>query len=109
MATAVERIYLGRDNTINLLLKADGVAQDLTNVTQIDVVIDDKTTSSTNQVTDLIRWVQTGYETGEIRLSFGTVALSASTVQKPAYVIVYDISHDDGIVWGSFPVKILDV
>lgn len=105
-----ETIYIGRDNTIDLILKADGEAVDLSSVTQIDVSVGGVVIESSNADTDAIRWAQVGYDTGEIRISFGSVdGLVASSAKKWAYIVIYDLENPDGVVWGSFPVLILSV
>jgi hypothetical protein len=100
MSTILEYVYLGRDNSIDILLKADGVAVDLSSVTQIDLIVGDVTISSTNQGVDLIRWAQVGYDTGEVRLALGDSSITASGKQR-AYLIVYDPTNTAGINWGA--------
>ena len=94
-----ENVYLGRDNTINLILKADGSAVDLTAVTKISITFGTTVIESSNGVTDPILWVQTGYNTGEIRLKLGAQAIPAGTYQ--AALIVYEATYPNGIHWGT--------
>lgn len=100
MYTLVERAYLGRDNSIDLLLKADDVAVDLSSVTRMVLVVDSTTIiSSTNQAADPILWNQVGYETGECRLFLKDQTLT--TGRNTAQLVVYDPTNTDGVVWGS--------
>jgi hypothetical protein len=68
-----ELVYIGTfDNTIDLRLESPpGTPIDLSGVTIITANINGLTVSSSNQSTDKIRWLQSGYETGEIRCKFG--------------------------------------
>jgi len=105
-----ETVYLGHDNSIDLILKSKippygpWSAIDLSGVSKITLKIGSKLVESTNQASDLIRWVQSGYVTGEIRMFLGSLS---STDVPPnlysAFLTVYDSSNDDGIVWGMIP------
>jgi len=101
-----EIVYLNHDNTIDLILKADGTAVDLSSVTKMTVTFGTITLTSTNQVADPILWVQVGYERGEVHLILGDANIPAKSY-KNVYLVVYDSIYTDGIVWGSFNVKIL--
>ena len=98
----VEVVWLGHDNTIDLVLKADGVA--LTNdemdaITKITASFGSVLLSSTNQANDPIRWRQTGYDTGEIRISAGGESIASNTYD--VYLVVYDATNTDGVVWST--------
>ncbi len=101
----IEVAYLGRDNSIDLLLKADGSAVDLSSVTRMVLVVSATTqVSSTNQASDPIRWDQVGYDAGEIRLFLKDQDLTSG--KNTAQLIVYDPTNTDGVVWGSFVIKV---
>jgi hypothetical protein len=100
-----EVTYLGHDNTIDLLLKADDVAQDLAGCTSMTITLDGKTITSDNTVGDPITWAQAGYATGEVRLDLGGQAITAGT--HTAWLVVYDASNPDGIVWGSLRITVV--
>ena len=99
-----EIVYLGHNNTIDLLLKADGVAQDLSNVTKITATLSTKTITSTDKANGIITWDQAEYDTGEIRLDFGNEDIVVSTYQM--YIIVYDAANTDGVVWGTVKTQV---
>ena len=99
-----EIIYLTHNNTIDLLLKSDGVAQDLSAVTKITATFGSTTISSTNKVTGAIKWDNAGYETGEIRLDLGSQDLVAMSYYVP--IVVYDTVNILGVVWGYIPVQV---
>ena len=103
-----EIVYLERDNRIDLLLKANEVAVDLTSVTRIDLVAGTSTITSANQSGDPIRWAQSGYAAGEVRLTLGGEDLDASPNPYAAHLIVYDASNPGGIVWGSLRILVKD-
>lgn len=101
---AAETVYLGHDNTIDLILKAGGVAVDLTSVDTITLTINGATIASENGATDPIRWIQLGYATGKIRISLGEQAISPG--RYPAVLVVYDPSNPNGVVWGEIDVRV---
>lgn len=101
-----EVVYLGHDNVIELLLKADGVAVDLSGATKMTVTFGTVTISSTNQVMDLILWNKSEYAVGEVHLILGEGNIPANNY-KNVYLVVYDPIYPDGIVWGSFSVKVI--
>lgn len=99
MATLTETVYLARDNTVDLLLKADGVVTDLSPVTQVDLV--DKgctfTISSTTSPT-AFDWATSGAN------GILIMALGDEPIPEGSYtvrVVLYDGTATDGIVWGD--------
>jgi len=99
---ATEIVYLEHDNTIDLLLKADGTAQDLSGVTKITATFGDTLIESTDAANGAITWNQAGYDTGEIRLSLGDQNVSAGGYGVP--IIVYDATNTNGIVWDTITI-----
>jgi hypothetical protein len=106
-----EYVFLGHDNSIDVILKSRRaeddlpVAQDLAAVNKITLTVGDVLVSSTNQANDPIRWLQTGYDTGEVHISLGAQSLTPDTYRAP--LVVYDTDHPEGIVWGFIPVEVL--
>lgn len=92
----VERVYNGYDNTIDLLLKADGVAQDLSSVTRMTLEVGDVTVDS-DESGDAFDW-DTG-TTGKVVLALGDQDISAGGYDD-AKLTVYDTENTNGIVWG---------
>lgn len=92
-----EYVYLGRSNSIDLLLKADGVAADLSSVTKITASFNGTLVSSTNSTAGTIRWSGVGFVTGEIRLLLGTESIPTGKYSVP--IIVYDPANTTGIQW----------
>lgn len=109
MATT-EIIYLGRDNAVALLLKAEGVAVDLSGVTRIDLKIGSTVITSIDRAAGSIRWAQQDYQTGEVRIfPAGITGLEASALKRIGYLVVYDATNEDGLVWGELPLKVVSV
>lgn len=110
MANLREVVYLGRDNTVDLLLKADGVAQDLSSVTRM--VLKDVAGEweiDYNDYNDAFNW-NTGV-TGKVVLSLGD-ALNAESVAEGVYevkLVLYDAVNTDGIIWPSEDLFTLDI
>lgn len=96
-----EYVYIGHDNEIRLILKQNSVASDLASVTAMRLVIGTVTVSSTNQVTDTIRWAQSGYATGEVRMKLGDLTTLKPGTYRHCPVVVVDSTNVDGIVWGE--------
>jgi hypothetical protein len=93
-----ETVYLGRDNRNDLLLKADGTAQDLSAVTKITAAFGDDLVESDNGASDPIRWDQPGQDTGVIWCSFGGETLTPNHYHVP--FVLYDVDNPEGVQWG---------
>lgn len=100
-----ELLYLGRDNTIDLVLKEDGTAVDLNSVTKITVTFGGTTFTSTDPANGIITWAQAGYDTGEIRLDLGDETITPEIYS--ACLTVYDISNPAGVVWGNVLIEVI--
>ena len=94
-----ETVYLGYDNTVDLLLKADGEAQDLSSVTKMTLEVDE-TTIDSDTSPDAFDWAPG--VTGKVILDLGAESLSEGTYR--ATLTVYDPTNANGIVWGTFKV-----
>lgn len=98
MGNVIEYVYNGRDNTIDLLLKADGSAVDLSTVTRMIIkdkngaweVDEDDSASAFDRDTDV---------TGKVIIALGDQGITARNYQ--VQLIVYDPNNTNGIVWGS--------
>ena len=100
-----EILYLGRDNTIDLLLKADGTAQSLASVTKITATFGSKLLTSTSAASGVIQWSGSSFATGEIRIAAGAESIESDrTYDVP--IVVYDAANTNGIDWGVVPVEV---
>ena len=103
-----EKVWLGHDNSVNRVLKADGAA--LTNE-QMDAITDmtlsfgSVLVESDNGDADPIRWRKSGYATGEVRLFLGGQTIAAGSYQAP--LVVYDATNVNGVVWGMLPITVM--
>lgn len=108
--TETEYVYVGRDNTIDLLLKADGVVIALdTAVTRMDLKFSDRI-YGTQYLTSVdyptaFDWVTRGAD-GIVILKLGDIELTAGKDTK-VELIVYDNVNTNGIVWGVVPIKVI--
>jgi len=101
----IEKVYNGRDNTIDLLLKADGSAVDLSPVTRMKIIDKEGSFEIDSSVAlTAIDWA-TGV-TGKVILALGDQNLVVGAYT--CYLIVYDPSHDDGLNWGEFTIQVID-
>jgi hypothetical protein len=102
---ATEFIYLGHDNTVDLILKADGVAIDTAAITSMTATFGSTTITSNNKATGPIKWDQAGYDTGEIRLDMGAETIPVGTYD--CWINVYDPSNPEGVVWGTVRIQVV--
>ena len=100
-----EFVILGHDNSIDLILKADGAAVALTSVTRMTLTLGAKLIDSDNGDADPIRWIKAGYDTGEFRLFLGAEAIAVGSYQAP--LIVYDATNPNGVFWGRIPITVV--
>ena len=107
MTSVLEPIYLGHDNTINLQLTADSVAVDTSGFTKVTATLESEagvkltvTTLAAAKATGSIKWDQSGYDTGEIRIKFGDQSLTGGQ-RHTLKVVAYDSTNTDGVVWGD--------
>ncbi len=105
-----ETVYLSYDNVIDLLLKNDGSAQDLSAVTSMKVIeAEAEWTIDYASYPAAFNW-NTG-TTGEVRLTLADALTSESVAQGKygCYLVVIDPTNTDGIVWGQFELQIEDI
>jgi len=95
--TISETVYTGRDNTVDLLLKSDGEAQDLSSVTRMRLVdVDGAFDIDSDTSAGAFDW--DNGTTGKVIIAIGGEGIAAG--RYGCRLIVYDPTNDDGIVWG---------
>ncbi len=99
-----EIAYLSHDNSIDLILKADGVGVDLSTMTSMTLTFGTKKITSGNLAADPIRWNQAGYAIGEIRIFLEDQVITPAQYHAP--LVVYDPTNADGIVWGEILIEV---
>jgi len=100
-----EKVYNDRDNSIDLLLTANGVAQSLDNITKVELVEVEGDVDAISSA-DHPTWFDwdTGV-TGKIIIKLG----SAELTSKERYLfnlILYDAVNTNGIDWGRIAVEV---
>jgi hypothetical protein len=101
-----EKIYLGHDNVIDVILREDNVPIDTTALTTITLTFGSYLVSSTNQAGDAIRWLQTGYSVGQVKITLGADGtLTAGVYDVP--LIVYSNDYTTGLVWGYLNIEVI--
>ena len=98
-----EHVYLGHDNTIDLLLKADGAAVDLSAVTRMTLELDATTTIDSATSPEAFDW-DTG-TTGKLVLALGGETISAGIYEK-CKLTVYDPDNAGGIMWDQLNIVV---
>ena len=110
-----EIIYLGRSNTIDWQLQADGAAVDLSSVTRMTLEIGGEVLDSATQGNgqgNTFYWTSGIPATGvpNLYLALGPAAENAGIAagNYNACLVTYDPDNLDGIVWlGSEPVTVI--
>ena len=96
--TITEVVYLGYDNTIDLLLEADGVAVDLVNVNRAVLTFGAYTIDS-DVTANIFTWTGLGV-TGKMRIKLGGQSIVSGTYK--ATLVLYDVINTNGIRWPVF-------
>jgi len=102
-----ETVYVGYDNLIDLLLKSDGVAQDIRTTTKAAIVFNGYEYNSTN-FADAFDWTTNGAN-GIIQLDLGSISGIETGRDKETELIIYDPNYTDGLVWGTFDLEIIEI
>ena len=99
-----EHVYLGHDNSIDLLLTADDVAIDTSGITSATLTVGSTKYTSTNDPTHQIKWQGAGYAPGEIRIFLGDQSLKPRTYN--AWLVIYTATATNGIAWGELDIVV---
>lgn len=102
-----ETVYLYHDNSIDLILKADGTAVGTSAVTMITASFGTVLCKSTDKAAGIIRWDQAGYDTGEIRMFLGGATSVVVDKYPEVPIVVYDATNPNGVVWGTVEIDVL--
>lgn len=97
---SMERVYLDRDNTIDLVLMADGVAADLSAVTRMTIAFGDTDVDSATAAS-VFDW---SGGSGLLTLQLGGQEIAVG--RYDARLVVYDASHANGLVWGDIEILV---
>lgn len=100
----IENTFNGRNNTIDLLLKADGAAVDLSDVTRMTLTVGSTTLDSATHPA-YFDWVHTPAVTGKLVLALGAAGLTAGEYQR-ATLVVYSADNVSGVRWPDFIINV---
>jgi len=100
----IEIGYLGRENTIDLLLQSNGSAVDLSGTTSISLRLGASLITSTN-TTASISWNGVGYATGEVRLHLGNLSTLTAGIYD-GNLSAADASTPNGVVWSNIGIEV---
>ncbi len=95
-----EIVHLGHNNTIDLKLLSDGVAQDITTTTRMTLSFG-TTLIDSDVHSGVFDW--SGGD-GEILLTLGAQTITAGTYESE--LTVYDSVNTEGIVWPIFTIRV---
>ncbi len=104
-----ELIWLGRDNSIDLVLYSNSSAIDLVAVTEMRLRLQGTTVilKSTDSTGGIIKWSGAGYGTGEIRIAGGG-STELTVGRYTATLVVFDPSNSTGLVWDNdIPIRVM--
>ena len=97
-----ETVYLDRDNTNSLELRANGAAQDISNLSRVTLKVGEKTIDSRIH-SNVFDWSTNG-ASGQLDMTLGHQDLREGTFQ--ARLTVFDNSYPNGLVWGDFMLQV---
>ncbi|BBO73871.1 hypothetical protein DSCW_12880 [Desulfosarcina widdelii] len=98
-----EHVYLGLNNTIDLQLKADGIAltaEQMQSITKIVLVFKELSISS-DEHPDSFDWT-TREDEGVVIMALGTLPILPAGTDPLAYLKIYDSENPNGVYWGNF-------
>jgi hypothetical protein len=101
MTVKTEYVFLGHDNSIDLILMAQPgdsdtySAIDLSGVSKVTLTFEGVTIEDTNKDALPILWNQTGYSLGEIHFQLGGQALPEG--EGLAWIVIYDSIYTNGL------------
>lgn len=105
MPKSIEKVYLGNDNTLDLILKEDGVAVSLASVTKMTLtfgstIIDSSVVGAGSG--NVFDWTE---GSGVLKLKLGAQSIS-TRMYSAVKLTVFDAGNTNGIVWGTLRIKV---
>lgn len=98
-----EVVYLGRDNTIDLLFMVDGIVSDISGAERVTIEFGDATIDSDTSP-DAFDW--SDGEGGILYLTLGDESIPTGSYD--AFVTIYDSENVNGWVWNSFKCRVVE-
>ena len=101
-----EYVINNRDNTIDLLFKANSIVQALNSVTKVELVDEDGNVDTISSA-DHPSWFD--WDTGTIGKMIVSLGAAELTAGKYIFkVVLYDASNTNGIEWDKIFVEVCD-
>jgi len=106
-----EVFYAGRDNTIDVQLRADGVAIEMDDVTKVRLVMSATLTISSDTDTDVFDWDnhKQAIQASDRRMIIDLNEKSDDPVTEGtynSYLIIYDATNPNGIRWDDIKIVV---
>ena len=106
-----EVFYTGHDNTIDVQLRADGVAIEMDDVTKVQLVMSDTLTISSDTDTGVFDWDEhkVATEAADRKMIIALNEKSGDPVSAgkyTAYLVIYDPTNTDGIRWDDIRILV---
>ena len=96
-----EEIFIGHDNSVDLLLLIDGEVADLSNTLRMTLEFKE-TLIDSDTSPNAFDWTE---GEGTLFLMMGEETIPVGSYN--AVLTVYDVVNDDGIVWDSFRARVI--
>lgn len=101
-----EIVYKNRDNSIDLLLLADGAAVDISASTKMWLDLGNSTIVKSDEVAaGTFDWASEG-ASGKLKLKLGALTQFTAGLTYEADLIVFDAVNINGINWGKFSIEV---
>jgi len=101
-----EVVYKDRDNAIDLLLKADGSAKDISGTTKVWLELNTGSIiKSEEEAAGTFDWATDGAN-GKLKLKLGSVTALVAGSTYEVELILFDIGNTNGIDWGKFSIEV---
>ena len=97
-----EVVYLGRDNSIDLLFMVDGNVADISGAERVTIEFGDVTVDSDTSP-DAFDW--SDGEDGILYLTLGEESIPVGSYN--ALIVIYDTIFTDGVVWDDFRCRVV--
>lgn len=97
--------YKGYDNIETIQLLNAGSPVDLSSVTEMSIKFRGTLYDSTTY-TSAFDW---SLGSGRVDLKLGSIAVIDTGTDSRAELVVVDASNPNGVVWGTIPVRVLDM